>query len=111
MEVGIFVFETAYSLDTAVLAKHAEEEGLTSFWVPEHPIIPVTTTSPHRGSADGGIPDAYQRIVDPFVALARASAVTTTIKLGTGICLVPEHNLLMLAKTIATGSCWIPGAY
>jgi hypothetical protein len=73
--------------------------------------MPVTTTSPHRGSADGGIPDAYQRIVDPFVALARASAVTTTIKLGTAICLVPEHNPLMLAKTIATGSWWIPGSY
>ena len=102
MNVGIFVFETADSLDTAVLAKHAEELGFESFWVPEHPVIPVTTSSPYRGSSDGVIPDAYKRIVDPFVALARASAVTTTIKLGTGICLVPEHNPLMLAKTIAT---------
>jgi probable F420-dependent oxidoreductase len=102
MDVGIFVFETADSLDTAILAKHAEELGFSSFWVPEHPVIPVTTTSPYRGAADGVIPDAYKRIVDPFVALARASAVTTTIKLGTGICLVPEHNPLMLAKTIAT---------
>jgi probable F420-dependent oxidoreductase len=102
MQVGIFVFETAFSLDTAVLAKHAEDLGFESFWVPEHPIIPVTTSSPYRGSPDGVIPDAYKRIVDPFVALARASAVTKTIKLGTGICLVPEHNPLMLAKTIAT---------
>ena len=102
MNVGIFVFETAYSLDTAVLAKHAEELGFESFWVPEHPVIPVTTTSPYRGSSDGVIPDTYKRIVDPFVALARASAVTTKIKLGTGICLVPEHNPLLLAKTIAT---------
>ncbi len=102
MNVGIFVFETAYSLDTAVLARHAEELGFESFWVPEHPVIPVTTTSPYRGSSDGVIPDTYKRIVDPFVALARASAVTTKIKLGTGICLVPEHNPLLLAKTIAT---------
>ena len=44
MNVGIFVFETADSLDTAVLAKHAEELGFESFWVPEHPAVPVTTT-------------------------------------------------------------------
>ena len=41
-------------------------------------------------------------IGDPFLALARASAVTKTLKLGTGICLVPEHNPLLLAKEIAT---------
>jgi probable F420-dependent oxidoreductase len=102
MNVGIFVFATADALDTAVLAKHAEEVGFESFWVPEHPVIPVTTTSPYRGASDGVIPDAYKRIVDPFIALAQASAVTTKIKLGTGICLVPEHNPLLLAKTIAT---------
>ena len=60
------------------------------------------TSSPYRGSPDGVIPDSYGRIVDPFVALARASAVTNRIKLGTGICLVPERNPLLLAKEIAT---------
>jgi probable F420-dependent oxidoreductase len=102
MNVGIFVFQTGESVDSAILAKHAEELGFESFWVPEHAIIPVHTTSPYAGSADGVIPDEYGRIVDPFVALARASAVTQTIKLGTGICLVPEHNPLHLAKVIAT---------
>jgi probable F420-dependent oxidoreductase len=102
MSVGIFVFQTGESLDSAILAKHAEELGFESFWVPEHAIIPVQTTSPYAGSPDGVIPDAYGRIVDPFVALARASAVTQTIKLGTGICLVPEHNPLHLAKVIAS---------
>ena len=53
MNVGIFVFATADALDTAVLAKHAEEVGFESFWVPEHPVIPVTTTSPYRGASDG----------------------------------------------------------
>ena len=41
-------------------------------------------------------------MLDPFVALARVSAVTNTLKLGTGVCLVPEHNPLILAKEIAT---------
>ncbi len=102
MSTGIFVFQTNTSMDSAVLAKHAEDLGFESFWVPEHAIIPLQTSSPYPGTADGVIPDEYGRIVDPFIALARASAVTQTIKLGTGICLVPEHNPLHLAKVIAT---------
>ena len=102
MDIGIFVFQTGSSMDPALLAKRAEELGFDSFWVPEHAIIPVQTTSPFPGSPDGVIPDSYSQIVDPFVALARASAVTSKIKLGTGICLVPEHNPLLLAKKVAT---------
>ena len=100
--VGIFSFEVDSSADPALLAKRAEELGFESFWVPEHAILPVRTTSPYAGSADGVIPEEYGRIVDPFIALARASAVTSRIKLGTGICLVPERNPLLLAKVIAT---------
>ena len=102
MEIGIFVFQTDTSVDTAVLAKRAEELGFESFWVPEHPILPVEITTRDPDSPDGTIPEAYNRIVDPFVALARASAVTTSIKLGTGICLVPERNPLLLAKEVAS---------
>jgi probable F420-dependent oxidoreductase len=102
MKIGVFVFQTDDVLDPAVLAKRAEALGFESFWVPEHPIIPVQTSSPYPGSSDGSIPESYSRIVDPFVALARASAATQTIKLGTGICLVPERNPLLLAKEIAT---------
>ena len=101
-KVGIFSFEVDSSADPAVLAKRAEELGFESFWVPEHAILPVHTTSPYASSSDGAIPEEYGRIVDPFVALARASAVTSRIKLGTGICLVPERNPLLLAKEIAT---------
>jgi probable F420-dependent oxidoreductase len=102
MKIGVFVFQTDDVLDPAVLAKKAEELGFESFWVPEHPVIPLRASSPYRGSADGSIPESYGRIVDPFIALARASAATQTIKLGTAICLVPERNPLLLAKEIAT---------
>jgi len=102
MKIGVFEFAIDNSVDPAVLAKRAEELGFASFWVPEHAIIPIKTTTPYPGSRDGIIPDAYGRIVDPFVALARASAVTKTIKLGTGICLIPERNPLLLAKEVAT---------
>ena len=102
MKIGVFEFAIDNSEDPAVLAKRAEELGFASFWVPEHPIIPITTSSPYPASRDGVIPDAYGRILDPFIALARASAVTTRIQLGTGICLIPERNPLLLAKEVAT---------
>jgi probable F420-dependent oxidoreductase len=62
----------------------------------------VSSTSRFPGSEDGVIPESYAHFVDPFVALARASGVTKTIKLGTGIVLVPERHPLLLAKEIAT---------
>ena len=102
MKIGVFEFAIDKSVDPAVIAKHAEELGFGSFWVPEHPIIPIKTSSPYPASDDGLIPDEYGRIIDPFVALARASAVTERIELGTGICLIPERNPLMLAKEVAT---------
>lgn len=102
MKVGIFVFATDRTIDVAVLAKKAEELGFESFWLPEHPIIPVDTTSPFPGSPDGIIPEYYGRIADPFLSLARASAVTRSIKLATGVCLVPERNAILLAKEVAT---------
>src|SRR5215510_10993019 len=102
MKIGVFEFAIDQSTDPAVLAKRAEELGFASFWVPEHPIIPLRTSSPYPGSWDGIIPDVYGRIMDLFVALARASAVIKTIQLGTGICLVPERNPLLLAKEVAT---------
>lgn len=111
MEIGISSFLTDYSVDIAVVAKRAEDLGFSTLWVPEHSILPVNTNSPWPGSADGKIPKVYADIVDPFVALGRASAVTTTLKLGTGICLVPERNPLILAKEVATIDMYSKGRF
>ena len=100
MDVGIFTWTKA-SIDPAVLAKRAEELGFESFWVPELPIIPVEANTDHIPQDSIGTVDASSA-TDPFVALARASAVTSRIKLGTGVCLVPEHNPLLLAKQVAS---------
>ena len=102
MNVGISVPLPAYNVDVAFMARTAEQLGFESFWCAEHPFIPVHTTSRVPGSADGAIPESYSHFVDPFVALARASGVTTRLKLGTGIVLVPERNPLLLAKEIST---------
>lgn len=111
MDIGISTFPTDYSADIALVAKRAEELGFESLWVPEHPVLPVRAKTPWPGSADGVIPRVYADIVDPFVALARASAVTSTLKLGTGICLVPERNPLLLAKEVATLDMYSGGRF
>src|SRR5262249_970788 len=103
--IGIITF----SVDVAALAKRAEALGFDSFWIPEHPATPVhiapkTTTYRLHLEPDGTPQPMYRagKIADPFITLARASAVTQTIKFGTGICLVPERNPLLLAKEVAT---------
>jgi probable F420-dependent oxidoreductase len=102
MKIGVFLLPSQESADPAVVAKRAEELGFASFWVPEHAVLPVHYSSKYPGTPDGRIPPAVGIIADPFVALARASATTTKIQLGTGVCLVPERNPLVMAKEIAT---------
>src|SRR5215813_5230165 len=82
MKYGILMFPTQHPVDVAVVARQAEALGFASLWVGEHPIMPVHSASPFPGSPDGRIPDSYSWFLDPFVTLARASAVTTKLQLG-----------------------------
>ena len=102
MSIGISTPLPAYKVNAAVTARKAEELGFESIWYAEHPILPVHSDSPFPSSPDGAIPWTYAHFADPFIALAQASGATSTIKLGTGITLVPERNPLVLAKTIST---------
>ena len=101
MEIGVSAIISSESMDVAAMARKAEEVGFRSFWLPEHAIIPVHTTSRYRGTPDGSIPSFMSDMGDPFIGLAMASATTSTIMLGTAVCLVPEHNPLVQAKQIA----------
>jgi probable F420-dependent oxidoreductase len=102
MKIGVNTRVASQSMDVAVVAQKAESLGFESLWLPEHGVMPVHVATRYQGSSDGSIPPSMSDIGDPFIGLARASAVTKTLKLGTGICLVPEHNPLLLAKEIAT---------
>lgn len=102
MEIGVFMALSAQALDVAELAQKVESAGFESLWMPEHPVMPVHTTSQYRGTPDGSVPPYMYDMVDPYMALSRASAVTSTIKLGTSISLIPERNPLLLAKVIST---------
>ncbi len=105
MKIGIssgnFGFHSD-SMDPAALGKKAEELGFESFFMPEHTIFPVDCSSPYVGTLDGSRPDYLSHQADPLITLARVSAATQNIKLGTAVLLVPEHEPMLLAKQIAT---------
>ena len=101
MTVGVSTPLPAYTVDPAFMARKAEELGFESIWYAEHPAVPVQSDSPFPATG-GEIPWTYSHFTDPYIALARASGATSTIKLGTGITLVPERNPLLLAKEIAS---------
>ena len=102
MDIGVAMVISSESMDVAVLAEKAESLGFDSFWLPEHPIIPVETTSKYGGTPDGSIPPFMMNMADPFISLARASAVTRKIKLGTSVLILPYRPPLPTAKAIAT---------
>jgi probable F420-dependent oxidoreductase len=102
MQLGVFTFNTEYTMPADKLAIAAEQRGFESLWVPEHSHIPVPADAQARYPDGNLLPREYKHMADPWVSLAAAAAVTTTIKLGTGICLVNEHNPINLAKAVAT---------
>ena len=108
MHVGILQFVTERSLAITDLAVACEQRGMESLWLPEHPIVPVDYATRYPLSPDGKLPRPYTELPDPFVVLAAAAAVTRTLRLGTGICLVPERDPLMTALQVATVD-WISG--
>ena len=96
------LFTSDRGITPADAARAAEAAGFDAFYVPEHSHIPTSRDSAHPGTG-GEIPDdRYLRILDPWVALATAAAVTSTIRLGTAVALPMEHDPITLAKTIAT---------
>ena len=102
MDIGLNLSLSTNSIDIADIAAQAEALGFESIWLPEHPVMPVNPASRYPGSPDGSIPDYMSDMADPYIGLARASAVTNTIKLGTGITLIPERNPMLLAGVIST---------
>ena len=100
MKFGASMFCTDYSMNPAELSLAMEERGFESFWAPEHSHIPTSRISPWGGGPE--LPKRYYDVIDPFVGLATAAAVTKKLKLATGVCLIIQRDPIQLAKEVAT---------
>jgi probable F420-dependent oxidoreductase len=100
MKIGIHALLTENLIGPAELAQAIEERGFDALTLAEHTHIPVRQESPYP--MGGPIPTDYRGLLDPFVALAAAAAVTERLVLGTGILLLNQHDPFTAAKQIAT---------
>lgn len=97
MDVGVAVFAGSYGLAPPALGRAVEARGFESLFCAEHTHIPVASRRP-----DGRPVRPFAETYDPFVALSAVAAVTTTLKVGTGVCLVTERDPIITAKAVAS---------
>jgi probable F420-dependent oxidoreductase len=101
MKAGLFVFPTQDTPDPAELARIAEGEGFESLWFPEHTHIPAVRATPWP-MGRGELPPEYSRTYDLFTALAFAASSTTTLRIGSAICLAGVRDPIVTAKAVAS---------
>ncbi|MFF1694679.1 LLM class F420-dependent oxidoreductase [Streptomyces sp. NPDC058257] len=99
MRVAATLYLTDETITPVRLARELEQRGFAALYLPEHSHIPVSRETPYPG---GELPPECARMLNPFVALAQAAAVTSRLGLGTNITLVGQHDPIDLAKQIAT---------
>lgn len=103
VDIGVFIFPTDKTIDVVELGVMVEDHGFESLWFPEHSHIPSSRRSPWGGRKGAPpLPEHYWRTHDQFVALAAVAATTTTLRLGTGICLAAQRDPLWTAKSVAS---------
>ena len=103
MHFGISFFATDQTLDPVSVARAVEDRGFESLWLPEHSHIPTSRRTPWGGVPDAPpLPESYAHTYDSFVALGAAAAVTSRIKLATGITLLAQRDPIWTAKEVAT---------
>jgi len=100
MKFGASMFFTDYSMTPAALARALEDRGFAIVWAPEHSHIPLSRKSPFIMGGD--LPKRYYDVMDPFVTLTAAALATTTIKVGTGVCLIAQRDPIQTAKLVAS---------
>ena len=100
MQFGASMFFTDYSMTPAALARALEQRGFDIVWAPEHSHIPLSRKTPFV--LGGELPKRYYDAMDPFVSLTAAAMATTTLKIGTGVCLIAQRDPIQTAKLVAT---------
>jgi probable F420-dependent oxidoreductase len=100
MDIGVFSYNDDFVMHPVPFAKALEERGFESVWYGEHTHIPASRATPYP--LGGELPKEYIHMMDPLVSLGAVAAATEKLKLGTGVCLVIERDVITLAKEIAT---------
>src|SRR5689334_24531027 len=108
MEIGAAIFFTDYSITPTELAVALEERGFDSLWVAEHSHIPVSRRFIHP-LGEAALTKKYFDVMDPFVTLSAAAAVTRRLKLGTAICLVIQRDTIQTAKLVCLARPGVEG--
>src|ERR1051325_6823719 len=98
MKRGVFIFQDDYAIRPDDVARAAEERGFESIFFIDHTHIPVRRTTPYPLARE--LPKDYYHNHDLFVAMAFAAAATRKIKIGSGICLVIEREVITLAEGV-----------
>lgn len=86
------------------LAQAAEDAGFDSLWAVEHVVVPKGYESPYPYHASGKMPGGQEDfdLPDPLIWLSYVAAVTRTIRLATGILILPQRNPVITAKAVAS---------
>ena len=106
MKFGIMFANTGWFTrpeHAAELAVAAEEVGIESLWTVEHVVVPKTYDSVYPYNKAGKLPGDFDSDVpDPVVWMSYVAALTHTIKLSTGILILPQRHPLYVAKEFAS---------
>jgi probable F420-dependent oxidoreductase len=98
IRLGVVVWLTDQSMAVTDLARTLEQAGIESLFLTEHTHVPVS----RRDVLDNPVHSLDAHLLDSFTALGAAAAVTSRLVLGTGICIIPQHDPIILAKQVAT---------
>jgi probable F420-dependent oxidoreductase len=100
MEFGVGYFPTHDAAGPGTVARLVEDHGQESLFFAEHTHIPASRETPFPG--DQALPHKYSHIYDLFVALTAAAEATSSLRVGSGICLVVERDPIITAKEVAS---------
>lgn len=99
MDFGVLAYMTDRGIGITKLAPEVEQHGIDMLLVPDHTHIPVEDTDAPDYAMNTAV---YARFMDPFVALTSAAAVTSRLKVATGILLVAQREPIALAKAVGS---------
>ena len=93
----------------AAVARLADERGIQSLWLVEHVVLFDQHDKNYPYAATGDFPIKGEGgLAEPFTTLAWCAAITTRVRIGTAVCLVPQRNPLYTAKEVANVD-WLSG--